>query len=352
MFSKTVMCGQIAYDWKTMPRFRRFGARNTRRGTEATMRPRSVISPASGRSSPATRRSVVVLPQPLGPSRVKTSPRRTSRDARSTAGWGPKALLTSSSAKTVSIGLDLLDDGAGDVLRLHDLGQVVFGVDLEEFGVGRHRVLRVARLDSDAPCVRLDLLGPDDLRVPGEKPVDEDLGRGRMRRTIDEPERAAARAHRGHFGEVEELEILGEPLPLEGGEELRVDAEGDGIAAAHHELRNLAVVAAQHRLLVDEELLDDVVAQVEARGGHRPEGIAHHADVGQEQLALPARVEQILEPAVLVFLDQVGVDGDAATPHRDEAVAERAVLDQREAALEAALPAVFHLRQHDGGTHG
>src|SRR5216117_3765392 len=180
MFSKTVMCGQIAYDWKTMPRFRRFGARNTRRGTEATMRPRSVISPASGRSSPATSRSVVVMPQPLGPSSVKTSPRRTSRVARSTAGFGPKALLTPSSAKTVSIGLDLLDDGARDVLRLHDLGQVLLGVDLHELGVRRHRVLRVARLDPGAPGVGLDLLGPDHLRVPGEEPVDEDLGRGRM----------------------------------------------------------------------------------------------------------------------------------------------------------------------------
>src|SRR5262249_49707559 len=225
MLSNTVMCGQIAYDWKTVPRFRRFGGRDTRRGTEAPPRPRRVISPPSGRSSPATSRSVVVLPQPLGPSSVKTSPRRTSRDARSTAGLGPKALLTSSSAKTVSIGLDLLDDGARDVLRLHDLGQVFLGVDLHEFGVGRHCVLRVARLDPDAPGVGLGLLGPDDLRVAGEKPVDEDLRRGRMRRAIDEEDRAAAGAHRGHLRQVEQLEILGETLPLEGREELRVDAE-------------------------------------------------------------------------------------------------------------------------------
>src|SRR6266481_6201063 len=346
MFSKTVMCGQIAYDWKTMPRLRRFGARQTRRGTEATTRPRSVISPPSGRSSPATSRSVVVLPQPLGPSSVKISPRETSRDARSTAAVGPKALLTSSSAKTVSIGLGLLDDGARDVLRLHDIGQVLLGVDLHEPGVGRHRVLRVARLDPDVAGVGLDLLGPDDLRVAGEEPVDEDLGRGRMRRAIDEKDGAAARAHRGHLGQVDELEILGEALALEGREELRIDAERDRIAAAHHELRHLPVVAAQHRVLVDEELLDDVVAHAEARRGHGPEGVPHNADVGQEQLALPARIEQVLEAADLVLLDHLGVDRDAAAPYGDEAVAEGAVLHQREASIEAALPSrpIFYLR--------
>src|SRR6266581_6449273 len=119
-----------------MPSPRCSGGTYTRRSVATTTRPWISISPLSGRSSPATSRSVVVLPQPLGPRSVKTSPRRTSRDARSTAGFGPKALLTSSSAKTVSIGLDLLDDGAGDVLRLDDLGQVIFGVDLHELGVG------------------------------------------------------------------------------------------------------------------------------------------------------------------------------------------------------------------------
>ena len=40
----------------------------------ARQRPASVISPASGVSSPARSRSVVVLPQPEGPSSVKNSP--------------------------------------------------------------------------------------------------------------------------------------------------------------------------------------------------------------------------------------------------------------------------------------
>src|SRR5215471_1863168 len=137
------MCGQIAYDWKTMPRLRRFGGRNTRRGTEATTRPRRVISPASGRSRPATRRRVVVLPQPLGPRRVTTSPRRIRSDAPSTAGASPNALLTPSRARTVSAlpgsvaptaAPRLLHHRLGEVLRLHHFRQVLLGVDLVELG--------------------------------------------------------------------------------------------------------------------------------------------------------------------------------------------------------------------------
>src|ERR1700730_13099501 len=348
------MWGHTAYDWKTMPRLRRFGATNTCGGTEATTRPRKVISPASGRSSPATRRRVVVLPQPLGPSNVNTSPRRTSSDARSTAGWAPKGLRTSSSASTVSIVLDLLDDGAGDVLRLHDLGKVFFRVDLHEPGVGRHRILRVTGLDADSPGVRLDLLGPDDLRVPGEEPVDEDLRRVRMRRAVDEPDGAAARAHRGHLGEMDELQILSKALALEGGEELGIDSDRDGIATTDHELRHLTIVAAEDGLLIDEQLLDDIVAHAEAGRRHGPERVTHHADVGQEQLPSPARVEQVLQPADLILLDHVGVDGDAAASYGHEAIAERAVLYQGEAALEPSLPhrVVLHLRYRDNRPHG
>src|SRR5256885_15866678 len=96
------MCGQIAYDWKPMPRLRLGGATNPRRGTEATTRPRSAISPASGCSSPATRRKVVVLPQPLGPSSVKISPRSTSSDAPSRARTAPKTLVTPSRRRTIT----------------------------------------------------------------------------------------------------------------------------------------------------------------------------------------------------------------------------------------------------------
>ncbi len=51
--------------------------------------PRMRAVPASGRSSPATMRSVVVLPAPLGPSSAWNSPRGITRSRRSTAGVPP-----------------------------------------------------------------------------------------------------------------------------------------------------------------------------------------------------------------------------------------------------------------------
>src|SRR5262245_66048597 len=159
------MCGHTAYDWKTMPRLRRFGARKRRRRADATTRSRSVISPSSGCSSPATRRRVVVLPQPLGPRRVKTSPRRTDRLTSSTALVVPNSLVTRSSERTVSVVpgsaptlVPLLDDRLGDVLRLDDLVQILLRVHLEELGAAGDRAGRVARIDTDARAVRVDRL--------------------------------------------------------------------------------------------------------------------------------------------------------------------------------------------------
>src|SRR6202795_4124701 len=111
-----------------MPRLRLFGGTKSRRGADATRRPRRVISPASGCSSPATSRRVVVLPQPLGPSRVKISPRLISSDVRSTAAAVPNSLLTPSRARTVSplsgagAATALLDHRFCDVLGLHHFG--------------------------------------------------------------------------------------------------------------------------------------------------------------------------------------------------------------------------------------
>src|SRR5882762_8727095 len=57
-----------------MPKPRRLGATKTFRAEEYTTRSPTLISPARGRSRPAIERRVVVLPQPLGPSRVKSFP--------------------------------------------------------------------------------------------------------------------------------------------------------------------------------------------------------------------------------------------------------------------------------------
>src|SRR5437899_3149281 len=78
-FSNTVMCGQMAYDWNTMPRPRRFGATKTPRCEEYTISPPTEISPCRGLSRPAMERSVVVLLQPLGPRSVNSFPCGTSK---------------------------------------------------------------------------------------------------------------------------------------------------------------------------------------------------------------------------------------------------------------------------------
>src|SRR6267143_2971 len=84
-FSNTVMCGQMAYDWNTMPRPRRFGGTNTPRCEEYTISPPTEISPCRGLSRPAMERNVVVLPQPLGPRRVNSLPCGTSKATSCTA---------------------------------------------------------------------------------------------------------------------------------------------------------------------------------------------------------------------------------------------------------------------------
>src|SRR5713101_1592394 len=73
------MCGQIAYDWNTMPKLRLLGATKIRFSEEYTARPPTPISPERGFSSPAIERKVVVLPQPEGPSRVNSLPSGTSK---------------------------------------------------------------------------------------------------------------------------------------------------------------------------------------------------------------------------------------------------------------------------------
>src|SRR5438128_12518518 len=74
-----------------MPTPRRAG------GTSLTTRSSKRTSPASGRSKPATRRSVVVLPHPEPPTSATSSPGAISRESPSTAVLVPKRLLTSRS---------------------------------------------------------------------------------------------------------------------------------------------------------------------------------------------------------------------------------------------------------------
>src|SRR6267143_7086553 len=68
------MWGQIAYDWKTIESPRRSAGTFTLGADENTGVPPIRISPDAGFSSPAIARSVVVLPHPDGPSKVRCSP--------------------------------------------------------------------------------------------------------------------------------------------------------------------------------------------------------------------------------------------------------------------------------------
>src|SRR4029078_715248 len=73
-----------------MPRFPRPG------GTSATSRPSIKMRPRSGCSSPATMRRIVDLPDPLGPRKVKNSPRSTDSESSSAACVEPNPFETSS----------------------------------------------------------------------------------------------------------------------------------------------------------------------------------------------------------------------------------------------------------------
>ena len=68
-----------------MPSLRRSGGTNSPATASLTTRPPITIEPVSLRSSPATMRSVVVLPQPDGPSSVTNSPCSIDRSMSSTA---------------------------------------------------------------------------------------------------------------------------------------------------------------------------------------------------------------------------------------------------------------------------
>ena len=56
---------------------------------DATFRPPSTTLPPSSASNPATTFSSVVLPEPLGPSRVSNSPGRTARSSPCSTSTGP-----------------------------------------------------------------------------------------------------------------------------------------------------------------------------------------------------------------------------------------------------------------------
>src|SRR5687768_12168055 len=164
-----------------MPVSRRCG------GTPAIGCPAIEMVPASGSRKPAIMLSVVVLPQPEGPSSATRSPEATGRERRRTAAWLPYALLTSrrSTAATLAA-LDLLVPALGprrDVLVHRHEVELDHPADL--FGAVRHAARDVGvqlRLPVDGR--EEDVLGEERLRLRAHQVVDELLRQLGMRRAL------------------------------------------------------------------------------------------------------------------------------------------------------------------------
>ncbi len=96
IFSETFMWGNTAYCWNIMPRLRRQG------GILATSFPSMAIRPESGATRPAIMRRIVDFPDPLGPRKVKNSPRLTINDSRSAVTVRPNRFVRRSSSRMAS----------------------------------------------------------------------------------------------------------------------------------------------------------------------------------------------------------------------------------------------------------
>src|SRR5687768_13820041 len=109
MLLATFMFGNSAYDWKTMPTLRWFGAR------WVTSVPSIATVPAVGRSKPAIMRNVVVLPQPDGPRNETNSPRSAARSKCWTAATSPNRFwMPLSSRKAMGLLVSLASAGDRD----------------------------------------------------------------------------------------------------------------------------------------------------------------------------------------------------------------------------------------------
>ena len=107
MFSRTDRCGNSAYDWNTMEMRRLAG------GNWVTSRSPMRMVPDVGVSSPAIMRSVVVLPQPDGPSSTVKLPAGTVKLTPWIAAAPPYCLVRLS--RTMD---DMLSLGSSFLIRL------------------------------------------------------------------------------------------------------------------------------------------------------------------------------------------------------------------------------------------
>src|SRR4051812_48242169 len=85
-------------------------------------------------------------------------------------------------------------------------------------------------------------------------------------------------------------------------------AEGDRISAVDERIRDLAAVAADHRLLIDVEFFEKVLAELSVESGGIVASGSRCRRIMRDDLALPLRIEQVLGIDDLSRLDQPGVD--------------------------------------------
>src|ERR1700681_4924720 len=123
-----------------MPRSRSRGGTKMPRAGDDTTRPAILISPPVGCSRPATQRSVVVLPQPDGPSSTTISPAGTEKLTPSIAGRPIANCLRRSVTSSVAVMNELSSYAQSslpvpeDLVPIRDPGSVQLHI-VVEFGV-------------------------------------------------------------------------------------------------------------------------------------------------------------------------------------------------------------------------
>src|SRR5215472_6289117 len=173
-----------------MPMSRRRGGTITPPAGAETRRPPMLIAPVVGCSSPATQRSVVVLPQPEGPSSTTISPAGTLKLTPSSAGrpianclrrsvTSSVAVMMSPHSSTLGslpVAVDLVPIGDPVGMQLHILIHVRIP-DLDHLGV---EAFGIDRCDLERGQVAL-LLDHEGLALPRQAPIQIQLRRIGMR---------------------------------------------------------------------------------------------------------------------------------------------------------------------------
>src|SRR5882762_7281396 len=196
-----------------MPSSRRRGGTRMPLAGDDTIRPAMLISPSVGCSSPATQRSVVVLPQPDGPSSTTISPAGTAKLTPSIAGrpianclrrsvtssGAVMIPLSSSICRSLPVTESLVPIGDPGGMQLHILVEIRIP-DLDHLGIEAFRIDR-RHLQR---CQVAQLRDHEGLALLRHAPVQEQFcGIGMRRRLRDA---AGIRIYRSSLWREEDLD--------------------------------------------------------------------------------------------------------------------------------------------------